>query len=467
MFKSLSKLSFTNLRTLFEKQSVLKQRAIAGVFWSVATYGLGTGLRVGSSLIMTRLLFPEVFGLMSLVNIIIMGLHLFSDVGSAPTVIRSDRGDDPELLNNVWTIQVIRGVMLWMGCLVLAVPAAYLYAEPKLYWLLPIVGLICISSGFSSTAIFTLSRHMEQRKRSLFDLQNQIISTGLIITIVWFSRSIWGLVIGYLLSDLIQMVRSHFLISNYRNRFALNWQTLKEMSTFGRWILLSTMLTFLAGQVDRLLVGKMLSWHFLGIYTVVMTISEMPRSIIERVADQVIFPAASQLIELPRVELRQKLLHNRRPVLMAMALGLSLLVGIGDILVTFMYDPRYAPGAWMLPIVLLGIWPNVLFQTLYPILLALSKPQYQTWGNAGKFLFTGLGIPLGYAQFGVAGVIFVIALNDLPLYGVIAYGLWNEKLTSLRQDLTMTAFFVGMLASILSLRYALGFGFPIDRLWMT
>jgi hypothetical protein len=119
----------------------------------------------------------------------------------------------------------------------------------------------------------------------------------------------------------------------------------------------------------------------------------------------------------------------------------------------------------MLPIVLLGIWPNVLFQTLYPILLALSKPQYQTWGNAGKFLFTGLGIPLGYAQFGAAGVILVVALNDLPLYGVIAYGLWREKLTSFRQDLTMTAFFVVVLAIILSLRYALGFGLPIDRLW--
>jgi O-antigen/teichoic acid export membrane protein len=467
MFKSLSKLSLVNLRTRFQEQSVLKRQAILGVFWSVVTYGLGTGLRVGSSLIMTRLLFPEIFGLMSLVNIIIMGLHLFSDVGSAPTVIRSDRGDDPELLNNVWTIQVIRGVVLWIGCLILAVPAAHLYAEPQLYWLLPIVGLICISGSFSSTAVFTLVRHMEQGKRSVFDLQNQIISTVLLVTIVWFNRSIWGLVIGYLLGDLIQTIRSHFLIPNYRNRFALNWQIVKEMSTFGRWILLSTMLTFLAGQVDRLLVGKMLSWHFLGIYAVVMTISEMPRSIIERVAEQVIFPAASQFIESPRAELRQKLLHNRRPVLMAMALGLALLVGVGDILVTVMYDSRYAPGAWMLPIVLLGIWPNVLFQTLYPVLLALSKPQYQTWGNAGKFLFTGLGLPLAYAQFGAVGVILVVAFNDLPLYGAIIYGLWREKLTSLRQDFTMTAFLVMVLAGILSLRYALGFGFPIDRLWAT
>lgn len=198
-----------------------------------------------------------------------------------------------------------------------------------------------------------------------------------------------------------------------------------------------------------------------------MAISEMPRSIIERVAEQVIFPALSQLIDLPRTDLRKKLLHNRRPVLIAIALGLALLVCFGDVLVGIMYDKRYVSGTWILPLLVLGIWPNVLFQTLYPMLFALSKPQYQTWGNLGKFLFTGIGLPLSFSFFGELGVILVIAFNDLPLYGAIAYGLWRERLTSVQQDLGMTALFLSMLGVFLSLRYSLGFGLPIDRLWMT
>ena len=467
MFKSLSKLSLTNLRALFKEQSVLKQRAISGVFWSVGIYGLATVVRVGSSLIMTRLLVPELFGLMNLVYIFIVGLHLFSDVGSGPTIIRSDRGDDPEFLNNVWTIQVLRGVLLWIGCLILAVPAAHLYSEPKLIWLLPIAGLTCIIGGLKSTSVFTLTRHMEPGKCSRFELQNQILGTSLMIALAWFNRNIWALVMGYILASAIQMVRSHFLIPNYRNRLAWSWAIVKEMSTFGRWILLSTMLTFMAGQVDKLLIGKVVSWHFLGVYGVVMAISEMPRSIIERVAEQVIFPAVSQLIDLPRADLRQKLLHNRRPVLLAIALGLSLMVCFGDVAVRIMYDSRYVSGTWMLPLLAVGIWPNVLFQTLYPMLFALSKPQYQTWGNLGKFLFTGIGIPLAFSLFGELGVILVIAFNDLPLYCAIAYGLWRERLTSVQQDLGMTALFLSLLVGFLSLRYSLGFGLPIDQLWMT
>jgi len=51
----------------------LKKVATQGAFWTLANYGLSQALRFGSNLILTRLLFPDLFGLMSLVNVIIMG----------------------------------------------------------------------------------------------------------------------------------------------------------------------------------------------------------------------------------------------------------------------------------------------------------------------------------------------------------------------------------------------------------
>ena len=56
-------------------------------------------MRLISNLILTRLLVPELFGLMALVNTFIQGLFLFSDVGIATSIIRSPRGDDPVFLN--------------------------------------------------------------------------------------------------------------------------------------------------------------------------------------------------------------------------------------------------------------------------------------------------------------------------------------------------------------------------------
>ena len=89
--------------------SSLKKQAVRGTIWTVFGYGSSQVLRFGGNLILTRLLVPDLFGLMALVQIFIRGLSLFSDIGIRPSIIRSDRGDDPIFLNTAWTIQVIRG----------------------------------------------------------------------------------------------------------------------------------------------------------------------------------------------------------------------------------------------------------------------------------------------------------------------------------------------------------------------
>lgn len=72
--------------------SPLKKLAVRGMVWTIAGYGASQILRLGSNLILTRLLFPELFGLMTLVNIFITGLHLFSDIGVGPSIIQNKRG---------------------------------------------------------------------------------------------------------------------------------------------------------------------------------------------------------------------------------------------------------------------------------------------------------------------------------------------------------------------------------------
>ncbi|MFM6402608.1 oligosaccharide flippase family protein, partial [Planktothrix sp.] len=102
----------------------LSKKAIQGTIWTLFGYGGSQVLRFGGNLILTRLLVPELFGLMALVNTFITGLNLFSDVGIRPSIIRSQRGDDPEFLNTAWTIQVFRGLGLWIICLLITVPLA-------------------------------------------------------------------------------------------------------------------------------------------------------------------------------------------------------------------------------------------------------------------------------------------------------------------------------------------------------
>jgi O-antigen/teichoic acid export membrane protein len=115
----------------------------------------------------------------------------------------------------------------------------------------------------------------------------------------------------------------------------------------------------------------------------------------------------------------------------------------------------------MLPILALGIWPIVLSETLGRCLSGLGKPQYAAWGSFYRFLFIVIGLPWGFSQLGILGALLVIALNDLPTYLAVSYGLWREKLLCLRQDIQATVVFWGLVILMLVARSLLGIELPI------
>ncbi|MGD2180867.1 oligosaccharide flippase family protein [Lusitaniella coriacea] len=438
----------------------LKSLALKGTLWTIIGYGASQILRFGSNLILTRLLFPEIFGLMTLVYTFIVGLSLFSDIGINPGIIRSDRGDDPEFLNTAWTLQVLRSIVIWFCCLAIAFPAAQIYNEPQLRWLIPIVGFNVILAGFKSTAVITLNRHLAIAKLTLVNLTLQIISIAVMVAWASFHPTIWALIVGNTVSSLLELFVSHRLIPGTKNTFAWDRSAVKELLSFGTWVFISTAMTFLASQSDRLILGKVLSIEMLGIYSIAFTLSEVPRQVVLAVSDRVIFPAISKLGDLPREAMLAKLEKPRFPVLIALAFGLAILTVFGDLLIRFLYDARYDEAGWMLPILALGIWPIVLTQSLDSCLFVIGKIRSVVVGTFLSFLVLAIGIPLGTRFWGPIGAVSAVALSNVPPYIAITFGLWRHRLACLKQDLITTVLFVGFLALFVWGRSALGWGYP-------
>lgn len=442
----------------------INKLAMRGAFWTFLGYGVGQSLRLGSNLILTRLLVPEMFGLMTLINVFILGLSLFSDIGVGPSIIQHKLGDEPKFYNTAWTLQVIRGGALWLICLGIAYPVSQIYQEPRLLWLIPIVGLSTIISGFNSTALFTLNRQIALGKLTLLELGIQIISLLVMLVWAWFSPTIWSLVAGNLVSVLLKMVMSHYLIPETKNRFTWDQDALGELFSFGRWIFISTAMTFLSTQTDRLLLGKLLALKTFGIYNVAFLLAQVPQSVIGTMSNKVIFPVVSRYNSLPRSELRSKIIKKRRLILFMAIPMLAVLSGFGDNIMYTLYDERYKDAGWIMPILALGIWPNLLTVTMNPCLLAVGKPLYSAWGNFLKFCYLLVALPLGYSLMGLTGAVIVIALNDFPFYGAVCYGLWREKLSVISQDLQTTALLIAIITLICWLRHIFGLGLPIDAI---
>jgi O-antigen/teichoic acid export membrane protein len=349
-------------------------------------------------------------------------------------------------------------------CLLMAWPLATLYHNGDLLWLIPALGVTTLLDGFMSTSLASLSRSVDVGKLTRFEFIIQLISTLVMLGWAYVSPSIWVFVGNALVSGVIRLIWSHNLGQPYTNRLAWDKDALKDLVNFGRWIFLSTAMTFLASQADRLLLGSLFTLKLLGIYTIAFTLSDLPLSVIQALGSNVMLPIISQQSHLPKAVLRQRVLEKRKFLLLGMAVGLTGLICFGDILIQHLYDPRYHQAAWMLPILAVGNWPRMLPMITAPTLIAIGKPLYGAVGNCLKFIYMLVAIPLGFAAMGPLGAVIAIALNDVPFYIAISYGLWREGFSSLAQDIQSTGFLIVCVGLGVWIRYQLGFGLPIDGL---
>lgn len=437
-----------------ELMASIKQLALRGTFWTIASFGTSYVLRFGSNLVLTRLLSPELFGLNTLAYVFITGLHLFSDIGLHTSIIQNKRGDDLDFLNTAWTMQVIRGVGLWLCCLLIAPLAAHFYENPLLLWVLPVAGLNTLISGFNSNGMTTLARRMEVKQLAAFELAGLVITITVMLTWAWFDRSVWALLMGSIAASLFQLVVSHRISPNPPNRWKLEKAAVLELFSFGKWIFLSTSLTFFAMQSDRLILGKILGLQLLGVYGIAVMLSDIPKQVVMAVGSKVIFPMYTKFVDLPRHEFREKIRRGRLPILAPAAVLLAILVSYGDVIVSILYDDRYVDAAWMIPMLALGVWPVILMTTIDSALFALGIARINTWAYFVSFVTLIVGMWLGNMLYGVVGAVASVPISNVPMYGVVAYGVYKEKISSLAQDGYMTALFLLSSALMIWSRYA-------------
>src|SRR6185295_10514388 len=97
------------------------------------------------------------------VGVFLAGLGMFSELGIMANVVQHARGDDSKFLDTAFSIQVGRGVAIWVISALAAYPLALFYHIPQLFPLLVAAGASEFLRGFMSTSAWTLTRHVNLR----------------------------------------------------------------------------------------------------------------------------------------------------------------------------------------------------------------------------------------------------------------------------------------------------------------
>lgn len=397
-------------------------------------------LRLVSNLILTRLLFPEAFGMMALIQSFTAGLQMFSDIGLRPSIIQNKRGEDPDFLNTAWTLQIIRGVLLWLAACLLAWPLSVFYEEPLILWLLPVVGLNALITGFNSTKPLVANRNLRLGRQTLIAFASQIAGLVAMIGMALIWPSVWSLVVGGLVSCLIGVWANHHFMPGMNNRLRWEPEAVRELLGFGQFIFLSTLATYFVGQGDKLFMGRVVSLSDLGIYNIGLFLALFPGMLGGMVATRVLFPLYRQLPpsggarNMSKIRRARNLITGGQMIIYA---GLAL---VGIPLVDLLYDDRYVAAGPMLLILALSQLPGAVLVGNSRLLLA--EGDSRSFAHLEIFRgFLKIGLLIGlFWLWGVFGVLITSLFMFMATYPLQQYYLARYKGTDLPRDAAFILF---------------------------
>jgi O-antigen/teichoic acid export membrane protein len=429
----------------FLNGDTLRARAGRGAVWTIGSIAASNFLRLGSNLILTRLLFPEAFGMMALVQIFITGLAMFSDLGTHAAIIQNNRSREPAFLNTAWTLQVIRGVVLWIFACAIALPVAWFYDEPMLADLLPVSGLTALIAGFTPTRVPTANRDLQLGRITLIDITTQAVGIICMIALAWALQSVWALVIGALISAVFKQVLLMTALPGHRNRLQIDRSSLGELINFGKWIFLSTICGFLVNHADRAILGKFITLEMLGIYSIGFFMASVPLLLGRPLASKIIFPLYKQRPPWESVENQRKIFRVRWLLTGALLAISAVLATSGDALITFLYDPRYALAGPIMVLMVISQMPVMITSSYGKIMLAAGDSRRYMTRIATIALVQTIFLVIFIPYLGIVGAIMAPGFGAIVTYPVLATAVHRYKGWDARHDL-----FYAVLAMLVS-----------------
>ncbi len=399
-------------RTIHSPGESLKARMASSFVSIVGGDAYAQMLRFAGNLILTRLLFPEAFGLMLVVNLVTTGMGMISDVGIQQSVIIRSRERDESFLHTAWTMKVARGFLIAVGCALLAVPLAHLYGMPELVWLLLISSIAPVISGLESPQVMLHQRDVRMGRVTALTAISKTVSLTLTVGLVSAFPVVWMLALNGLFDALTRTLMSYVMFPGARPRFAWDRPSAAEIFRFGRWIFVGTLFTYLGSQADRLVVSQWMDPTMLGVYGIASAIPMMIKAQLKSISSKLLFPAYRELLDRPAEQFRARVRQLRVGMLGLSTVPILICAIGGAWMVDVLYDDRYARAGWIMQVLSAGTIFSALNLSAGPLLMAYGKSRKGMLLQIARVSVSITAMVVGGTVWGVGGLILAVAAAD-------------------------------------------------------
>ena len=271
----------------------LSRKVTKGVLW-VTVFGIcSRGLRLISSIILTRLLLPSDYGLLAIATAIVSMMEGLTITGFGSALIQKQ--EKPEyFLNTAWTFELVKYFILFLILFFLAPLFALFFKEPAAVNVLRVISFSLIFQGLRNIGIIYFRKKLDFKRVFIFNIVPQIIYIIVVIPLAFILRNVWALVWANVVISLAVCVIS-YIMHPYRPRLDFSINKAGELFNFGKWILGHSIIVIIRNQGSTMFVGKFLGIPVLGFYNRAEAFSTGLFQQLTGIIWKVVYPAYSQL----------------------------------------------------------------------------------------------------------------------------------------------------------------------------
>ena len=380
-------------------------------------------VRLISTIVLSRLLSPDVYGIIGMIVSIFYAINMLSDVGFQAYVVRHQHGDEADFINSVWTIHAGRGLLLTILGMLLAWPSSILLAKPEIALPMAVSSLIFVIEGQGSLAQF---QGLREGRVPRFALMGLIASTSQVficIIAAIFLRNVWAVVISMIAGSTINVLLSYVLFPGKRRSLRPDKKVAADLWRFSRMIAASSALTLVITQADKLAMSRILPLDQFGTYVIASTLAAAPAAFAFNYASTIVYPAVAGAWR-DGAALKDAYYRCWGRVFYAYSFGGGCLIGGADLVIRLLYDPRYAGAAVYLTILAIATSLLMPVRSMENALVASGHPRAVVELNVVRLTWLIIGGIIALVRYDAMLLVLTIGLIEAPAY---LYGAWKMQ----------------------------------------
>lgn len=359
------------------KDSPLAAKATTSAGWLALGNVSEQSFRFLRNIIITRLLAPEVFGLIAIVIAVGEAIEALSEMGVKYAIVQNPRAHSTSYLNGAWWLSMVRALLLVIIGYIAAPYLAALYDDPSLTPLLRFSVLTFFLRGVASPNLHIAMKDFSFARWVLVSNGGGLIGISLTVLLAFLLRNVWALVLGLAFEAFFRTFLS-FIFCPFKPSLRLDKEELRRLVAYTRGFVGLPILALVFSKTDIFVLGKLATKSELGLYSMASGLAYAVSGILGQVMTQIAMPFFSAIqSEKERVNAALSKMLSIVVAASTPLIMLCIFFGIDILVVT--YGPAYGQVAIPFAVLFTSSAIQIAMIPLASLFFAIGRPSLHRW----------------------------------------------------------------------------------------